>query len=449
VLCELRHKSPGALFFSEGWTLKSDSLNDVLANNVPYMGGPDLEAFIAKSGLIDVQSNIRSLILKYYFFGSTLPDYTSLDTYIRMYHYGADGNNQGDPRDNYDAVIGIGGLSSSTQPYLGVINLLTTDRQFITIPEAVVTMENDFTFNRFKVKAEIPFTALQSKIPSDTMQSLINGQKLEILTNSYTYAYDPEQGVSNPEDYIENIKLKSFPQPVPFVKSMYALDQNEVDTSPGFRIHSVKPIEPPDPNQHLRDFLGLLFSDSIPIAEEGSRDSDLVNLYNYSYNHGYFTADNNYPDANFPIGAADSNNYNFGTEVTAAVYLDKGLHIFGAPGAGSAFLEVGGMEVGSAYNIHSHYEDFNDVNGNDPNSWEYDHRKDGNYNGDYTHILSNRDWAFEVESDGYYPLRLRAWFGMKGASLEMTEVQNDGNRVLLGDIENNSPPVFLPTNINF
>ena len=452
VLCELRHKSPGALFFSEGWTLKSDSLNDVLANNLPFQGGSDQEAFIAKSGLIDVNSITRTLVLKFYFYGSALADNTSLDTYLRMYHYGAEGNGsdgtQGDPFDTYDAVIGMG-LLSSTTPYLGVINLLTTDRQFITIPEAKLTTEHDFTFNRTKVKAEIPFTSLQSKIPSDTMQSLINGCKLEILTKSYSFVYNPEQGYVSTEDYIENIKFESTPRPVPFVSSMYALGPNEVDINPGFHIRSVKPVEPPDANQPLRDFLELLFNNSVPIAEEGSRDSEFVNLNDSSSDkHGFFTADNNYPDANFPIGA-DSNNYNFGTEITAAVYLTKGLHILGAPGTGAAYLEIGGSEVGFDYDIHSHSWDLNDVNAIDPNSWEQNDKKDGDYNENHTHILGHRDWTFEVESEGFYPLRLRAWFGIQEASLEMTEVRKDGNRVLLNDAENNGSPVYLPIKIDF
>ena len=448
ILYELRHKKPGALFYPEGWTLKGDFPADVTSDNLPFIGGPDLAAFIAKSGGIDVDSANRSLILKYYFYGASLPENTSLDTYFRMYNHNLDGNGsngtQGDPFDIYDSVIGIG-LSNFSSAYLGVINLRTIEKEFVYIPEAVVTTEYDTIFSRTKVKAEVPFSSLQGKISTDVMDGLINGRKLEILTKSYSSTYDPEQGFVPQEDYIENIKLEAKPGTIPRVFASFALDEKEVDSMPGFHIRSVKPVEPPDPNQSLIEFFEMLFTDSVPIAEEGSRDSEFVNL-NASVDYGgFFTADNNYPDEPFPIGASN----NFGTEVTAAVYLTKGLHIIGTPGKGAASLEIGGTEVGFAY--YRSYNDFNDVNSVDPNSWKHDHNTDGDYNGNYMHILTQQDRPFYVEEDGFFSLRLRTWFNTERVSLELTEIlkNEDGDRVLLGDVEKNSSPVLLPTNINF
>ena len=450
ILCELRRKNPGALFYSEGWTLKGDFPADVNVGNVPFIGGPDLAAFIAKSGGIDVDSANRLLILKYYFYGAGLPENTSLDTYFRKYvHYmkgdGSDGM-QGDPMDTYSSVLGIG-LSNFAPAYLGVINLNTIEKQFVYIPEAVVTTEYDTIFNRTKVKAEVPFNSLQGKISTDVMDGLINGRKLEILTKSYGFVYDPQQGYLSPEDYIKNIKFEAKPRTIPRVFASFALDQNDVDTMPGFHIRSVKPVNPPDPNQSLIEFFEMLFTDSIPIAEEGSRDSGFVNLSASVDYRGLFTADNNYPDEPFPISAIS----NFGTEVTAAVYLTKGLHIFGAPGKGAASLEIGGTQVGFEY--YRPYNDFNDVNSVDPNSWTWKHDNDtnGNYDRNYTHILTERDWPFYVEKGGFFSLRLRTWFNTERVSLELTEIlkNEDGERVLLGDVEKNSSLVFLPTKINF
>ena len=458
VLEELRCKSPGSLFYPESWTLKKDFRDDVLLNDEPYPGGPDMEAFIAKAVR---NGEVSTLVLKYYFNGLGLPENTSLDTFFKInndhaYDHGSNGMLE-DRFNIYDAVIGIN-LSDFGPAYVGGINLKTVEQAFVQISDINVTYEYDF--DQTKIKAEIPYNSLTSIFPDNLMESLNNGQKIQILTNAYSFIYNPQSGYLTPEDYVENIKFKAIPRPLPYIPASLSLNESEVSTTTGFYSYSVKPVDMPEPNQPISEYLEQVFNGSISPMEEGMRESQVINYYDSSDDRGFFTEDNNYPDATYPIdvleqpasnpGAGDDDD-NFGTEITAAVYLTKGLHIFGAPGKGAAFLEIGGVEVGSAFSWNPpdiNDPNMNDPNTGDPNSWEYQHDGD-KYDEDETYILTRRDWPFNVESDGYYPLRLRTWNQTGDASLEMTEILKNGNRVLVGDTDKGSSPVYLPTNINF
>jgi hypothetical protein len=448
VLKELRYKKPGALFYSEDFALRGDYWADVLIENaegsqVGY-GGVDLEAFIAKGGRIGDADAERSLILKFYFGVGELIEDTYIDTYLRTYNHNnhvTDGNDitYGDPYETFEAVIGTG-VTTFSPPFAGVINLSDGSEWF---EFSDIQPQVDYDKGRTKVKVEIPFSVLTPHLPENVLESLNNGWGLEMLVTANSYSLDALGGLIYQEDYIDGIKMGAIPRTLPSIHVSSSLAEPLPNAATGFRIHSVKPLDLPDPNQVTPDYLEQLFNGSIPLAEEGMQESEFVNLYNFSDFQGNFTADNGYPDETFPVPSSVDDSSNFATKVTANIYLTEGLHIIGVPGKGYANLEIGGINVGTAF-LRRPPEDYNNVDNVNGNNVNEGLNFRGENDNNKMHILTRRDWAFDVEADGYYNLRLFSWTGTDGASLELNEVLKDGTRILFGDVANGGTNVFLP-----
>jgi hypothetical protein len=162
----------------------------------------------------------------------------------------------------------------------------------------------------------------------------------------------------------------------------------------------------------------------VPGAEEGTRISKFVNLHDSS-GRGSFSAANGYPDESFPgidpfesptkdPAAGDDDNY-FATEVLAVIHLTAGMHAVGVNDDDGTIIKIGGIEIGRSA------------------EWKG---------------VSNTDFFFRAEQDGFYTLRARHLEGCGGSALELYEyVKNaDGSwaRVLMGDVAKGASPVYVP-----
>jgi hypothetical protein len=160
----------------------------------------------------------------------------------------------------------------------------------------------------------------------------------------------------------------------------------------------------------------------IPAAEQGERVSAFVNLHDTG-GRGAFSADNGFPDESFPgvdpfesptaDPAAGDDDDHLATEVTAIVELTAGYHVFAVNDDDGTIFEVGGIEIGRSAESKG---------------------------------ASNTGFVFQVEADGFYPLRARHLEGRGSAELELHEVIKapDGSwrRVLLGDVAGGGVAVF-------
>jgi hypothetical protein len=157
----------------------------------------------------------------------------------------------------------------------------------------------------------------------------------------------------------------------------------------------------------------------VPGAEEGTRISKFVNLRDTAGN-GNFGDDESFPGidpfeqpAKDPAAGDDDNN--FATEVLAVMHLTAGMHAIGVNDDDGTIVKIGGIEVG----------------------------RSGEWKG-----VSDTNFFFRVEQEGFYTLRARHLEGGGGSALEMFEyVKNaDGSwkRVLMGDVANGASPVFVP-----
>ena len=208
----------------------------------------------------------------------------------------------------------------------------------------------------------------------------------------------------------------------PLVPASADLGACPTDT-PGFSIRALKPLVTDGWSANGMDELldtGMYMGLPAQPGTEETRIDEFVNLYDTG-GHGFFTADNGYPDLTFPgidplesapvepAGGDDDNN--FACEVLGCIQLSAGLHVISACHDDDIYINIGGVLVGSK------------------NTW------DGG---------SKTDFVFEVEADGCYDLQVRFLEIGGGAYLELSEVLSDGTRVLLNDVANGGPAVFAP-----
>lgn len=157
----------------------------------------------------------------------------------------------------------------------------------------------------------------------------------------------------------------------------------------------------------------------VPGAEEGTRISKFVNLRD-SDPGGNFGNDESFPGidllevpAQNPAAGDDDNN--FATEVLGVIQLKAGMHAIGVNDDDGTIVKIGGIEVG----------------------------RSGEWKG-----VSDTNFFFRVEQDGFYTLRARHLEGGGGAALEMFEYVKgaDGiwTKVLMGDVANGGSAVVAP-----
>jgi hypothetical protein len=190
-----------------------------------------------------------------------------------------------------------------------------------------------------------------------------------------------------------------------------------VPDTPGFQIHSAKPLVNQGWGWAAADELlntGLWMGAPVQPGSEGIRIDPVVNLRDTG--NGAFGNDRSYPGIDpfeFPAGdpAAGDDDNDFGTQILANVYLTAGLHMMGADSDDGTILEIGGVEVGRT------------------NEWQG---------------ASIWDFIFEVEAEGWYSLRALTMEGGGGASIELHEILADGTRILLGDTAAGGSPVVIP-----
>jgi hypothetical protein len=211
----------------------------------------------------------------------------------------------------------------------------------------------------------------------------------------------------------------NLPQ-VPASAAVAAPSPNDVS---GFTIHTLKPLVTDgwgfDAARTIFD-TGLYKGLPAMPGSEGTRVDQFVNLFDNG-NRGAFTEDNGYPDASYPgidpletpaqDPAGGDVDENFGTNVTAVIQLTAGTHIIGANSDDGTIIEIGGVEVGRTAESKG---------------------------------ASNVDFVYQVEADGYYPLRAINIQGGGGAEFELHEVLLDGTRILLNDVADGGSAVFAP-----
>jgi hypothetical protein len=181
--------------------------------------------------------------------------------------------------------------------------------------------------------------------------------------------------------------------------------------TPGFKIRSIKTrITDGWDYDRMNELLDTGAVMGIPGYEQGERIDSVVNLRDIG--DGAFGNDRSFPGID-PLedpAAGDDDNY-FATEILACIQLAAGGHIIGVNSDDGAIIEIGSVEVGRTA------------------EWKE---------------VSNVDFVFDVEADGYYWLRARTLDGDGPASIELHEVLGDGTRVLLGDVGAGGAPVFAP-----
>lgn len=206
--------------------------------------------------------------------------------------------------------------------------------------------------------------------------------------------------------------------PVPTVPCDGAVEQCPTDQK-GFHIRSIKALlTDPWGWGPMDELLDTGCNACVPGVEEGSRIDPVVNLRDSS--DGVFGDNRSFPGIDpyeYPAGdpAAGDDDNNFATEVLACIYLTAGYHIIGANSDDGTYIVIGGVEVGRT------------------EEWKG---------------ASNRDFVFNVECDGYYPLMARWLEGGGGANLELHEILGDGTRILLGATDDQGnflgSPVYVP-----
>jgi hypothetical protein len=209
---------------------------------------------------------------------------------------------------------------------------------------------------------------------------------------------------------------------VPVVPAGAALAAPPSNVS-GFKIHTLKPLVTDgwgyDAAKTIFD-TGLYKGLPAQPGTEGTRVDQFINLFDNG-NRGAFSEANGFPDASYPgidpleIPAQDPAggdvDENFGTDVTGVIQLTAGVHIIGANSDDGTIIEIGGVEVG----------------------------RTGEFKG-----ASNVDFVYQVEADGYYPLRAINIQGGGGAEFELHEVLLDDTRILLNDVADGGSAVFAP-----
>jgi len=223
------------------------------------------------------------------------------------------------------------------------------------------------------------------------------------------WVYDPR--------YESNPSMVGPEPEFPVVPADAAVQQCPTDQK-GFHIRTIKALlTDPWGWGPMDELLDTGCNSCVPGVEEGSRIDPVVNLWD-SGGHGAFGDDNHYPGIDQsvigdPADGDDDNNH--ATEILACIYLTAGLHIIGANSDDGTYIKIGGVEVART------------------EEWKG---------------ASNRDFIFEVEADGYYPLMARHLEGGGGSSIELHEVLMDGTRILLGatDEQGNflGSPVYVP-----
>jgi len=160
----------------------------------------------------------------------------------------------------------------------------------------------------------------------------------------------------------------------------------------------------------------------VPALESGERVSAFVNLHDTG-GRGEFSATNGFADESFPgvdplesptaDPAAGDDDNNLATEATGIVELKAGYYVFAVNDDDGTIVEIGGVEIGRSA------------------EWKG---------------AGNTDFVFQVEADGFYPLRARHLEGGGGAELELHQVLKgpDGvwKRILLGDVAGGGVAVF-------
>ncbi len=146
---------------------------------------------------------------------------------------------------------------------------------------------------------------------------------------------------------------------------------------------------------------------------EESRISPYVNLHD-SDGTGNFGNDESYPcvdpfEQPTANPAAGDNDDHFATEAIACIHLTAGLHIIGVNSDDGAIVKIGGVEIGRT------------------EAWKGS---------------SNRDFLFNVVTEGLYSFQARNLEGGGGASFELYYFLKDGTRILLGDPR--GPAVYVP-----
>lgn len=454
VLQGLRYKGPGALFYSDGFTLRGDYRSDVYSEDAGGSqigdGGVDLEAFIAKSGRIGASNADRSLILKYYFGIDELPEETYIDTYLRVYDYknhsdNGNGFSNGDPYESFDAVIGIG-LTSSTPPYVGVINLLAgQDFHVLAGIEPVVEHDRE----RIKAKVEIPFSRLTTHLPESVLNSLNDGRGLELQVTANSFSFDVVEGLAYQQDDINNIKFASIPKLLPQITAEYRYDGIDPTTlSLGFDARTT--ILQDDSNSLDKNAIRELLCQPISGVESGRVVLPWIN-FNTNANNDSFNSANGFPNNPYPgIDLSGGTDLLFITEARAMIELAAGLYIFGLQGTDSAIMQINPIQIGSLIHYNPGMRDDID-HGSNSGSFNGLPPYKGSLDDNHLGVLQRGDTAIEVKDPGLYLFTVRSLSqisavsnedvnGTSGASLEVQQVLLDGSRVLLGGVL----PAYVP-----
>jgi hypothetical protein len=154
-------------------------------------------------------------------------------------------------------------------------------------------------------------------------------------------------------------------------------------------------------------------------GSEGTRVDELVNLRDTG--NGVFSAANGYPDKSYPgidpledpaaDPAAGDDDNDFATEILGYIHLMPGtLYKVGANSDDGTYIVIGSVEVLRTAATK------------------------GNSN-----IDSN---FFQVEVDGFYPLKARHLERSGGASVELHQILLDGTRILMNDVAHGGAEVF-------
>lgn len=167
--------------------------------------------------------------------------------------------------------------------------------------------------------------------------------------------------------------------------------------------------------------LGSPFPALIPegiITTETKRIAPVVNMNDGGGGGNHNPNDSFYGPDKMNIGGVagggaqgdDDDDNDFATEAVACIYLTEGLHVIGSASDDGTQFEIGDASF-----------------------------QTGEWKGD-----SSVDFLIQVEADGWYDFRARHLEGGGGAALELYERMPDGSTVLLGDVANGGPAVYIP-----
>jgi hypothetical protein len=252
------------------------------------------------------------------------------------------------------------------------------------------------------------------RMPAEVMNALPDEMMVGVCVTSHT-VWDIATVLVN------NIHYEVDPQLIgaapTFTTVPASAVQDLVPETPGFQIHSLKPLVTAgwgyDAVRTIFD-TGLWNGAPPEPGSEGVRVDPVVNLRDTG--NGAFGNDRSFPGIDpFQYPAADpaagDDDNNFGTDIRAYIYLTAGLHMIGANSDDGTIIEIGGVEVA----------------------------RTGEWKG-----ASNVDFIYEVAADGWYALRALNMEGGGGASLELHEILANGTRILLGDTAAGGSPVVIP-----